>query len=323
VLKPSSQRLRPGDRVVLKQDFFAANQDGWCLGKSLSEKKVGVVAFVPPLDTSDPNATGGDQRSIMVISEDEDGPFKQEPFFFRSSWIEKADNSSCRKFKLGDRVQLNPVLAQSRDCADVAGKCLGTLGRHCRYGLVRAVGPTRDGVQRNIEVVEVVRGGISIYPAYSLIPASQATLLSFDSESEGFASLVSAGETLLNKAGKSVTNLLAPCAEKDVPSFWSYLWAKCFLEDEPKIKVSDFTNAWSFWYASWTGQWDLAKEEEVLNKALKCDLDDSRDDFEKWVKTVDNPGELKFASERKWLKDFAENGKYQISHTTRRHLWRS
>jgi hypothetical protein len=215
--------LRIGDRVVLDKSFFNLNDgirnDGWCLGTKQS-KIIGVVRFAPP-----PEPNGRLQRNILVCaafcnSDRRTRRNKPIMYAFKSSWLIRADStlsatstiSGSGSFKPGDRVQLNPGCNDAS--FEIVGKCLGSC-LSSSYGIVLAVGPERDGIHRNIEVVKVScssdfnRVGslvtsrfpiVSVYPSYVLVAAVRSAVLVDEME---LRSLSVAVESLLEENGIS------------------------------------------------------------------------------------------------------------------------
>ncbi len=124
-----------------------------------------------------------DQRAVLVMVADPTSG-EQSFSFYRSKWLQRAPVVG-QTFAVGDRVQLNSM-ADSIDGVELAGKCLGAVAQG-RYGIVTAVGPVRNGVQRNVEVMaqldssDASRGrgraaGLlhSLYPSSALVMANKA-----------------------------------------------------------------------------------------------------------------------------------------------------
>lgn len=190
----SSASFRPkplavGDRVTLSPAFSKSGGTGW----SLSSGGAGIVvaAGKPELKRAQ-RGQAQPFRSVMVgdVESAASGTLGvvAPPFAFRSTWLTR--DATAHVFKVGDRVQLKPEtwLASS---PWTHGKALGKP-MDARYGIVRTVGPVRDGVQRNVEVLLVPsrdpgdmknrnsRPSVdrsSLYPASCLIPATRSMVL--------------------------------------------------------------------------------------------------------------------------------------------------
>lgn len=147
-------------------------QDGWCLG-SLTDKKVGVVAYVPPSATGIAAGKNNEDRCIYVVQEKEDiysdddialadggennlnvSRLGSTGYLFKASWLEKAVSgpipAPLTVIKKGQRVV--------RSIEDWLGKGIGgSLGRpqDGKYGIVLETGPVRNNVQRCNFVVVV------------------------------------------------------------------------------------------------------------------------------------------------------------------------
>lgn len=159
---------------------FGSLVEEWCLGKS----NIGTVVCAPA-----PLRSGGEQRNVIVMYEDP-STLQIRYSLYRSSWLTRAHPPPV--FAVGDRVRLKPGTFLDY-CPMVLNKCLGTPDQH-RYGIVVSVGPVRNGVQRNVEVIcpsidipqsmysdinweDVCEGHVdsprSLYPAHVLAPAER------------------------------------------------------------------------------------------------------------------------------------------------------
>lgn len=219
--------LMPGDLVELNSTFTDNNGAGWCLG-TVTDPKNGVVRFATV-----PSTTGGDQREVVVSSLDE--PHKQ--YFYKSSWLQRAPNDGTTKFKVGDRVRLD-ISTWSEDGIETAGKCLG-LPRSGYYGIVCALGPTRDDVQRNIEVIAASgpkAGEVSLYPAYSIHRATRVSVLT-DADTVSLADTL----TQLFQGTKFQDMNCAKLIEKSGQYIWN------ILSTVPIFKRDDLHSAWRKW----------------------------------------------------------------------------
>jgi SpoVK/Ycf46/Vps4 family AAA+-type ATPase len=128
----------------------------WCLGAP-AEGREGVVLLAPL-----PRAGAAEQRMVLVASLDGSGLLGPASWY-RGAWLERAPPQPRSTFAPGDRVALNECVSVAPSGRPFAGKCLG-LPATQRYGVVVAVGPVRDGVQRNVEVRNVAGSGLCPAP---------------------------------------------------------------------------------------------------------------------------------------------------------------
>lgn len=174
--------------ILLLQIFhvigIVLESDGnkWCLGASkTSNRPVGIVVAAP-----DGNRKAKGQRAVLIMQSDPESNSARFSFY-HSKWLCRV--SAVRNiFNVGDRVQLN-AQCEYLDGVSLSGKCLGSP-KECRYGVVSAVGPIRNGIQRNVEVVALLNDadtahGIgrnhgylySLYPSAALVFAEKASTL--------------------------------------------------------------------------------------------------------------------------------------------------
>ena len=71
-LANTDQKFSIGDRVVLCSSYFNFNSDGWNLGHSKDDLKAGIVVFATPKQ----KLSSCEQRSIMVVAEDSEDPYR-------------------------------------------------------------------------------------------------------------------------------------------------------------------------------------------------------------------------------------------------------
>jgi hypothetical protein len=173
-LKQSASHFHVGERVTIAPTYSVNGDDAWCLG-SKAEPRTGVILGIPPSVSSTKR-----QESLLVARLD----VPHDAFLFKPSWLVKVPNDDALMFRPGDRVQLD-VSNWTEDDEDTLGKCLGKPVDR-RYGIVRRVGPVRDGVQRNIEVVvgtTIESMSVSLYPSCKLVLAIRnLTFLPRDAE---------------------------------------------------------------------------------------------------------------------------------------------
>jgi hypothetical protein len=265
--------LIPGDRVVLADDYFTFNKDGFCLGKAgATVPKVGVVLYAPPATSGGGSGGGGssgaEQREVIVAAIDN----QHCPYSFRGSHLQRVDNDGSVRFEVGDRVQLDVARYSSQD--DVCdGKCLGTVA-NASYGLVCDPGIVRDGILRNIEVVAVGGprdGMISMYPGYALTTAVRSTILTNDDR----RLLVDIVKGLAVEAG-----ITAIDAETLVQEFGLGVWAR--LQSITKAIPSPASStvvfdAWKTFEEERSTHWSAEPPLELLSDRLSaaCKADSS------------------------------------------------
>ena len=118
---------------------------GWCLGSSSdTNKKIGIVLAANEVDKS-----LCVQTEVLVFCEDAMNGQVQYGLFM-SSWLQRCP--ACPLLQRGDIVGLNPAFCVTSLEHITDGKCLGAASDFAG-GVVARVGPIRNGVQRNIEVV--------------------------------------------------------------------------------------------------------------------------------------------------------------------------
>lgn len=129
-----------------------------------------MVLLAPPPKSK----TAAEQRNVLVAAVDD----PTRVYNYRSNWLERVPNLGLHHFGVGDKVQLD-YGAWLIEPDLLAGKCLGAAPSH-DYGIVCAVGPVRDGRQRNIQVWSAVgsrQGHVSLYPAHTLVLALRRDVL--------------------------------------------------------------------------------------------------------------------------------------------------
>jgi hypothetical protein len=135
------------------------------LGKTGETPKTGVVVFAPHV--ADNSGLNREQRHIGVVAETD--TTATNVFWFRGSWLKRADVSTKRSFKIGDRVQLDP--AKWAFTAPIHGKkCLGSP-IEAAYGLIINSGvKQKDGSARNIEVKRITDTDTILYRLSEFTP---------------------------------------------------------------------------------------------------------------------------------------------------------
>ena len=235
----SSLEPRPlvmGDIVTLDDSFVEAS--GWCLG-TVADKRTGIVRFAPSANTD-----ADEQRDVLISSLAD----PKKVYSYRGKWLvrHKADP---RRYKVGDRVKLDIATARSQG-KETAGKCLG-LPAQGNYGLVCGLGNVRDGLQRNIEVVSVSGsrvGTVSLYPSYSLMPATRLAVL-LDDEMPSLIAKVS--EVLLQ------ANMQAINAEQETRRLGLEVWN--YLGTVPQLDKDKIFAAWQSWEETRSSSWSASE----------------------------------------------------------------
>eukprot|EP01038_Epipyxis_sp_PR26KG_P004361 gene4361-6169_t len=324
-LPPKQVPLVVGDRVTLSKNFPL--QDGWCLGKNYLSGKVGIVVYAPTAKNNDSKKNKNyNQRNVLVVPDEEissnTSGIIAAPFSFCSDWLERAHskgsnsgdvlkdliqasispNSSILSnhkslasnrygyanimFSEGDRVQLNPGnwIAKS---PTTRSKCLGVPTDNL-YGIVKKVGPLRDGVQRNVEVYAICQDskerGVSLYPSYALVLANRHTVVA---NGEEFDSLVEAVQDFSELASLSIN------ASALVKKFGLQVWSQFFHLCGKSLGIDAIHQARSNWDQSrseriWCKSphyWDLDLEESIKNQIEELE-NEEKAAYEKEYKSI-------------------------------------
>lgn len=186
-----------------------------------------------------PSDGSAEQRGILVAPLGPDGTLGPAAAF-RGSWLELAP-PLLRPFVVGDRVALDPGSWRRGDTC-TGHKCLGEPSWG-RFGVVVAVGPVRDGAQRNVDVLAVVGSGgpgrsareggdvssppRSLYPAAALVAAVPAAVQAEDDAMRGTAALVAAVRAVSQGAPDEAARRLVETATAVGPAVWSDVVTVC------------------------------------------------------------------------------------------------
>ena len=215
--------LAAGDIVELSDTFLEPS--GWCLG-DLKDKRKGIVRFAPHCDVKD------EQRDLYVQSLDD----PKESFSFRSKWLTRSSNNGTTVFKVGDRVKLD--IGNWKKKGATNGKCLGSA--ICGfYGTVVEIGPSRDGIQRNIGVVACSgdqKLQFSYYSSFHLVLAPRFAVLT----DVDVTSLTTEVDQLLKAYSLSSIDALTEVKNQGM-SVWSFL---CSLVVIPKCSIMEVFERW-------------------------------------------------------------------------------
>jgi hypothetical protein len=159
----------------------------------------------------------------------------KESFSFRSKWLVRSSNNGTTVFKVGDRVKLDIGNWKKKG---MAGKCLGSA--ICGfYGIIVEIGPSRDGIQRNIGVVACSgdrKLQFSYYSGFHLVLAPRFAVLT----DVDISSLTTEVDQLLK--GYSLSSIDAGMEIKNQGmSVWSFL---CSLVVIPKDSIVEVFERW-------------------------------------------------------------------------------
>jgi hypothetical protein len=133
--------LEIGERVKLSSTFSENKGKGWCLGTTVDNRTGVVLSY-------DGGSDKAEQRKVVVYCEDAPDV---KISVFKASWLERIQDFPI--FEVGDYVQLNPAtFIDDPEDPIVLGKCLGKWDDYM-VGMVTAVGPIVDNIQRNVEVI--------------------------------------------------------------------------------------------------------------------------------------------------------------------------